>query len=508
MYDILIIGSGPVGATYARLLSEKYPDAKILMVDAGPCLTDRVGQHVKNIADPAAQAEAQLRSQGDKQTPYPNVSVAERARAVREGRLTPELLARAGTHLVTPDTRDLEHNEMPAASMSTCVGGMGAHWTCACPRLGEGERIPFIPAADMNRFFDKAEALLEVTQNAFPESPESKAILRVLGGIFNKKLPPERRVQPMPLACKVQPDGTRYWSGADTILGRLATGKHPNFELRAETLCEKLLHRDGKITGARLRHLPSGKRKKVEARIVVVAADALRTPQLLWASRIRPKALGRYLNEHPFIFTFVELKPELVQRQDAAAYDPNTRQDPTVGVFWVPFNAPQNPFHGQVMHMDLSPMKTTTPTEPRHIVGLGWGPQKQLRRDDRIVFSGKEKDAFGLPKMTFRFKFNAKDLRNIEKAKAAQAKAVAAFGKIISEGEQTLMPPGSSLHYEGTTRMGTANDGTSVCDPNSRVWGFENLYVGGNGVIPVATSSNPTLTSVALAVCACENLSL
>lgn len=62
------------------------------------------------------------------------------------------------------------------------------------------------------------------------------------------------------------------------------------------------------------------------------------------------------------------------------------------------------------------------------------------------------------------------------------------------------MPPGSSLHYEGTTRMGVRDDGESVCDSYCKVWGFENLFVGGNGVIPMATTSNPTLTSVAMAV--------
>jgi choline dehydrogenase-like flavoprotein len=81
-----------------------------------------------------------------------------------------------------------------------------------------------------------------------------------------------------------------------------------------------------------------------------------------------------------------------------------------------------------------------------------------------------------------------------------QRKALNAFGKEIREGQQTLMPSGTSLHTQGTVRMGEQDDGESVCNSYGRVWGYDNLFVGGNGVIPMATTSNPTLTSVAMAV--------
>ena len=162
------------------------------------------------------------------------------------------------------------------------------------------------------------------------------------------------------------------------------------------------------------------------------------------------------------------------------------------------------------MHMDMSPMKTVVAppsgAASKHIVGLGWGCLKEANFDDQIVFSETEKDYFGMPKMNFKFKYTDNDLVAIEAAKAFQAKVVSRFGNEIKDGGQTLMPPGTSLHYEGSTRMGAENDGESVCDTYSQVWGFDNLFVGGNGVIPVPTASNPTLTSVALAVRSCERV--
>jgi pyranose oxidase len=510
--DVLIVGSGPIGATFARMINEALPDAKILMVDLGPKLTDKAGMHYKNIKDERQSENIQIQSQGPHKKPYPVTSIAERAAAASKGKLSLELLARPGTHLVSDNIDDLEKNEMPAAAFSSNVGGMGAHWTCACPRPGNAERINFIPEDEYEDAFSTAEELLCVTQKAFAECPEGIAIKKILGNLLNDQLSENRKVQPMPLACTVDENGERYWTGADVVLGKLAApGYKGNFELRPETICRKLFVENGHITGALIEHIKVKKEEIVKAKIIITACDALRTPQLLWASGIRPEALGHYLNEHPFIFCFVQLDEEVVKKY-AGTSNPKSgvripkAKDSTIGVFWVPFDAPHHPFHAQIMHMDLSPVKIDAKERAKHIVGLGWGCTKEIRYEDHIEFSETETDYLGMPKINLKFTLTEKDKQQIETAKQIQAKAAAAFGKVLKEGEQTLMPAGTSLHIQGTVRMGEINDDTSVCNSYSQVWGYDNLFVAGNGVIPTSTTSNPTLTSVAMAVRASEKI--
>jgi len=493
--DVIIVGSGLVGCAYARILAERAPALRIGMLEAGPRLTGTAGVNVRNETDAATRARYQLASEG------PQAAADPEHRA--------EYSARPGTHRVRrrrPGSPD--QDDMPDASGSTNVGGMGAHWTCACPSPYGSERIAFIKDAEWAELEAEAARLLHVSTAGFEPTAGARTALAGLAAAFDAGRPRGRQVQPMPLACTPRPGASPRWSGADTVLGPLASGTHDTFELRPDTVVRRILHSGGGATGVEIAGR-DGARAEVRARVVVVAADALRTPQLLWASGIRPPALGRYLNDQPQVVAAVSVNlPDAGPGRGSGAgqvelnYGQRTgdQRDLLAGVAWVPFIDGLHPFHGQVMQLDASPVDLGVEDPSGVVVGLGWFCAKDIRAEDRLDFDGDELDAFGLPAIRIRYRLTDRDRAQIEAAMTQQRRAAEALGGFIPRGEPRLLPAGTSLHYQGTVRMGEADDGTSVCDPASAVWGLPNLYVGGNGVIPTATACNPTLTSVALAV--------
>ena len=488
MSRVLVIGSGPTGATYARRLLDRS-DASVLMVEAGPALTDPLGMNVRNIADPAAQAAAKRASQGP-ESGHAGIAGIPTGTAV-EGTVT----ARQGTHLLG---RAADGSAgMPAAAASTCVGGQGAHWTCATPRPVGSERIDFLES-ELDGLLDEAERLLHTTHEAFSGAPQAIALLDVVDKEFAGD---GLLVEPLPVAGDPQEDGSMRWSGTDIVLGDLATpGAHADrFELRTGTLAVRLLVQQGTVLGALLRDLDTGVETEEWADEVVVAADALRTPQLLWASGIRPDALGRHLTEHPLIFGVVAVREGLLPPlgEDAAPVDP------VRVVVGVRFDQDRHPFHAQMLYSPVCPVPLPPDSpyagNPGGYVGMGWGVRKWPRAEDRLLFDDDAPDANGLPGIRIAYEVTGREQAQLEHARTFQARAAAALGSFI-DGMPVVMPPGSSLHYMGTVRMGATNDGTSVCDSWSRVWGVDGLVLAGNGLIPTANSCNPTLTSVALAV--------
>ncbi|GAA3311167.1 GMC oxidoreductase [Arthrobacter ramosus] len=505
---IAIVGSGPIGSAYARVLLERLPSARVVMFEAGPQLTERPGESVRNIADPEEKARAREISQGPQSGSH-RESLGLPAGTVAEGMFT----ARQGTHLLDFGGEGSAHAPtFPAAAAATNVGGQGAHWTCATPSPAFSERIPFIANREWDELIRTAGELLHVQSAAFADSAVGGAIRSLLEEEFGDELPEGYGVGTLPVAGDPQPDGSMRWAGADAVLGPLIDKDSPlsaQFELHDLTLVRRIDLEATRVTGVTVEDLRTGETSLVAADVVVVAADAFRSPQLLWASGIRPSALGHYLTEHPVVISTVALDAEKMMRfateEDLAAELARRAMnpaDPVAAVNRIPFSEPDHPFSVQVMYAETTPF----PMEPRTpyannrwgYVNMGYGMRKQPRYEDGVTFDDKEPDYRGLPNMTITYSLTEREHAEIKEATLRLRRAGGALGVFVAE--PRLMPNGSSLHYQGTMRMGEKDDGTSVADPWSRVWGYDNLLVGGNALIPTATAMNPTLMSVAIAV--------
>ncbi|NII68275.1 GMC oxidoreductase [Microbacterium ulmi] len=505
---MIIIGSGPTGATYARTIAQQAPSATVLVLEAGPVVTEPSGSHVANIVDVAARTKAQVAAQGPKDFPYPRYTHAEAERDPEHVGFD-SVLMRPGVFAISPAGED--PGPFPVAQATSGVGGMGAHWFGACPRPAGTERIDLIDSEALDDAYGRAERLLRVSSTQLTDHAMAESVRSAVGAVVDEGRAPARRVQQMPMALVRTADGVSR-TGTDVIFGDLLDGGSSTFELRPETLVQRIIMDGDTAVGVEARDRPTGEVYQVGASYVVVACDGIRTPQLLFASGIRPAALGRYFNEHPQISltAAMDFGPEgdtSAERGDTVAMsDASARTVGASGVVWIPFDEERFPYHAQLYQVDTTSLGLTD----AELDGIGAAItmnlflRQDLDPDNRLSFSETEKDWLGMPAITFEYRLSEADVARVERGKRELVGLANALGEPLLGESPRALPAGTSIHYLGATRMGAANDGTSVCDPTSRVWDTSNVYVAGSGVIPTSTACNPTLTIVAIAILGAE----
>jgi choline dehydrogenase-like flavoprotein len=470
--DLLIVGSGPVGSAIAHGVRSAVPGAQILLVDAGPVLCGQPGRHLANLH----RVDTNRRPVFDTgQHSAQPAGAAEQDQVVR---------ARPGMDLVFAGTSDL-----PAYAQSSNVGGMGVRWTCATPRPDAAERDSWLAGDAWDEALAGAERLLKVSHHPWPRTPVTDGLVDRLRQEYREL---GRPVAQMPAAFDPDARPGSAWTGPDVVLGDLLHEPPESFALVPSTLCVELAHKGDRVTGARIAAAGRPGGRLVQTRAVVVAADAVRTPQLLWASGIRPDALGRYVGEHFQLLAAVAWAGRMAGIHDA---------DRTAAMAWVPYCAGHE-VQGQVMLFDQQPSGVDPiGGQEQSVAGLSWLIPPTIRPDNRITFGDGATDRTGMPRPQVTYPLVDEDRARIRRAVEDQRRAMRALGdRVLPGGQPRLLPRGSSLHLTGTVRGGAKDDGCSVCAPDGRVWGLENLFVAGNGVISVPTACNPTLTGVALAL--------
>lgn len=499
--DALIIGTGPVGAIYARLLLDG--GLRVLMVDAGPQRSAVPGSHLRNAYVHQRNLE-QYHDEVVGQLYPPSLVPVSKPLIASAHHLAPRA---DGDNNVNPEQH--RRGNMPGAAVTYAVGGMGIVWTCLSHRLHPTlERWDFIADREWESLYGQAEELLSVSAEPFADSLRGEVILERLRAGYHgggHLLP-----GPAPLAVRRRPDHPRLmrWTGSGEILGQaLEHLGSERFAILPQHLVRRLRHAGGKVTCAEVRSLDPWGDKEIHAGLFIVACGGLLTPQLLWHSEILRddgdrSPLGRYLYEHPLAFAQVALSSDLVsaigERSGLRGEVPVPADDPPP-FLCIPLEQGR-PYHSLLIADTYDRRALEGRLDDRLFLNLYWYSLAAPRPENRVRFSPGRRDLHGLPKPTFHYALSPEE-RSRTAAMVEDLKQVAALlGDVLPTAPPQLLAAGRSMHYMGTTRMGPVDDGQHVVDPYSRVWGFSNLYAGGTGLFPGPTATNPTLTACALAV--------
>nr|ALJ82907.1 hypothetical protein [Irpex lacteus] len=563
-FDVFIAGSGPIGATYARLLTRH--GYNVIMTEIGDQETRVPASHKKNEIEYQKDIDRFVRViQGALST----VSVPPASTVIPQ--LDPSAWRPEDPSQMTllngRNPNQQTYDNLPAESVTRCVGGMSTHWTCATPEFFKenGERPKIFPGDETldddewKLLYEAARNLIGVSSTEFDQSIRHNTVLHTLQKAF-----PNRGIKPLPLACHRLAKGSPYvrWHAADNVyydlfdqslFGKvnsegIARGK---FFLLTNTRCTKLhtsnpnATKDVNVGVAEVmdlladRFTGSDQHKQVSfainAKVYVVAAGAVATPQILANSdfgglegqqgKALLPALGVGITEQPLAFCQIILNQHIVDdlknlngrpqwwKDAVEAHRRAHPKDP----LWIPFQDPEPqvnipvtkdfPWHAQIHRDAFSYGEAGPRADSRVVVDLRFFARQAREPKNKLTFDKKITDVYGMPQPTFKYLPTTQYADEAGKMMKDMTEVASALGGYLPGSEPQFMAPGLALHLGGTVRLGHGSEiNESVANFNSQVWNFKNLYVAGNGTIPTAFAANPTLTSIALALRATHHI--
>lgn len=432
------------------------------------------------------------------------------------------------------------------------LGGTTWHWLGSCPRFipadfrlktqyGRGVDWP-ISYGTLEPYYlqaenelgvagDSAEPLGSPRSGPYPMPPipltwSDKVIARALeGSRFEVRATPQARnsvVRDQRAACcgsasciPVCPVWAKYdatvhlnraIAAGATVLPRSPAVK---LELSPEGRIAKVCFRRWDQTGG-----------AIQAKIFVVACNAIETPRLLLASRSaalpgglanRSDQVGRNLMDHPVQLSWaltndpvypyrgplstagIENLRDGEFRKDRSAVRIEIGND---GWSW-PAGAPVSTASDLARQGLRGPALAAAlaNTTARHI-RLASLTEQEPDPENRISLDPDERDVYGVPLPHIRYRLSDYVTASMAWARELHTEI---FNKLQATQIQHAPDFFGAGHILGTTRMGT-DAGSSVVDPHLRSHDHPNLFVVGGGVFPTVGTANPTLTIAALSL--------
>ncbi|MGM0883918.1 MAG: GMC oxidoreductase [Bacillota bacterium] len=452
-YDVLIIGTGAGGSAVLWRLCEQLgvSGKRIGIIDAGDLL---LPMHAQNIPTLDLERFRQLFT-----NPKISIPIGKRI----------------------PD--------FPAATLLHALGGRTLFWSGVSPRMHESvlRKWP-VTLKEMSYYYNVAEEVMNITRDYTKGSSITEDLVKRLreGGFT------EASGLPMAVDLETTKYGRIHSNVFYSAMNLFAYSlNQSSFDLAVKARAVKVLHEKGRVVGVEVKN-PVKKSFFLKSKNVVVSAGALETPQLLLYSGIQGKAIGHYLTNHSFIMAHGVLNradfPELLGTLGILI--PQTDEQPLQIQLYGPGDYFWYSYEEEPLHKELG------------VRFEGFGIVES-RYENQVYLDPNRRNEYGVPEIQINFSYSEKDKEIIQKV-ASTVKQVSEIIKapLISKrgkAEICLMPPGQDNHVSGTCRMSDDS-----CDGGTNrygeVFGMAGLFVADNSVLPPIGASNPTLTTISLAI--------
>jgi choline dehydrogenase-like flavoprotein len=480
---VVVIGSGPPGATAALFLSRAGID--VLLLEAG---------------SKDADSGVTIRVRGQ--------TVFKRRRSLRQ---------REGV-VATGDPKTALFEEL-------APGGLTNHWSCAVPRFssedfadaaraGEAYVWP-ISYDDVGPWYDRVEPLLHIAGADRGDAQLPAGRVRHswrLASRWATSMPAAgamgRTLAPMPYAYGL--DTTLTFSG--TVFNSFVRLVKP--ELRAKRIDVRYGARVVRLEwSARTRRVdavvfrdPRGTEDRVPCRAVVLAAGAIGTAEILLASTSPDfpsglgnthGVLGHYLHDHPLAKAAVDLNASMPIYPPCYLTRPTIERAP-------PLYAAACVQWGGVKPLALSLARGTPGRLPEFGFNVFGTMAPSL--DNSVELEPGRPDRNGLPALRLHIRHPPEAEGALDSARDDMVEILRRVGLEPRMRIWHVEPAGTSNHYGGTCRM-HSSPRFGMLNAWGRLHSVPNVVVADSAAFTTGPEKNPVLTAMALSARASERLS-
>jgi choline dehydrogenase-like flavoprotein len=398
-------------------------------------------------------------------------------------------------------------------------GGLSNHWSCAVPRFapedfadasraGEAWEWP-ISYGDIAPWYDRVEPLLHIAGGSREHAQlpagkvrDAREVRADWESIAAEAERSGRTLAPMPYAygaeTGVTPSGTAFNAFVRLLKPELRSGRLA-MRFNARVIRLEWSREQKRVSAVVVRDTRTGSECRLPCRAVMVAAGAIRTPELLLASASADfpdglgnthGVLGHYLHDHPLGKLVVDLGTPISVHPPLYLTRPTLERAPPLyaaacmqwsGTEMIVESARQGRL-ARLPWVGFSVFGTMAPTHDDWVAIDPTGPR------------GKESEG----RLDLHIRHPAEARVALDQARDDVVDILRRAGLAPRIRNWHVEPVGESKHYGGSCRM-HASPRFGMLDSWSRIHAVRNVAVADSSAFTTGPEKNPVLTAMALA---------